>query len=190
MAVNDSSGCCPIATATYANCPAALNANGSKIAGRVGFGPGAVTSTIDGFEFNTDFLLAATYQDSWDGTGSRGVAPVNYCDVQVQSLTLATDTKQVTTNLGLTGLTKCTYIAKLAADKGALAFKLDKADFSKFQMHYVEWADSEMTFMPAVSASPGYFGTYTASTYPMPLYGTYPAGANAQTKQSWNFNGG
>jgi hypothetical protein len=59
--VNDSSGCCPIATATYANCPAALNSNGSKIAGRVGFGPGAVTSTIDGFEFNTDFLLAATY---------------------------------------------------------------------------------------------------------------------------------
>jgi len=87
-------------------------------------------------------------------------------------------------------LTKCTYIVKIAADMGALAFKLDQADFSKFQMHYVEWADSEMKFLPAVSASPGYFGTYTANTFPMPLFGTYPAGANAATKQSWNFNGG
>ena len=39
-----------------------------------------------------------------------------------------------------------------------------------------------MTFVPSVSSTPGYFGTYAPSTFPMPLKGSYSG--------AWTFNGG
>lgn len=45
-----------------------------------------------------------------------------------------------------------------------------------------------MTFVPAVSATPGYLGTYTAKTFPMPIKSTYPVGSI--TPESYTYNGG
>ena len=63
-----SSGCCPSAALTNTNCAVGIGNDGTsdtKITGRVAYGPGAVLSTFDGFEWNIDFVLAATYQDSF-----------------------------------------------------------------------------------------------------------------------------
>ena len=87
IAADNSSGCCPSGAAlANGNCAIAITAGGTKIALRVGYGPNADATSVDGFNFNTDFLLASTYQDSWDGTpGTRAAAPANYCDVQVST---------------------------------------------------------------------------------------------------------
>ena len=87
-------------------------------------------------------------------------------------------------------MTKCTYFINVAANKGAPAFKLTNAAFKKFQLHYVEWAASEMTFVPETSTGPGFLGTYTANTFPMPIKTTYPAGTTGAAVKSWTFNGG
>jgi hypothetical protein len=95
VAADNGSGCCPDTGLTNANCAIAIKSDGSKIALRIGYGGGAIASTLDGFNFNTDFLLASTYQDSWDGIGSRGTAPANYCDVQVATAIPSTKTTAI-----------------------------------------------------------------------------------------------
>jgi hypothetical protein len=62
-------------------------------------------------------------------------------------LTALAETKDLSTLQGLTGLTKCTYIVTVAAEKGAPAFKLKDANYFEFQFHYVEWANIDMTYM-------------------------------------------
>ena len=64
-AASDSSGCCPSAALTNTNCPVGVGTSDTKITGRVAYGPGAVSSMFDGSEWNIDFVLAATYQDSF-----------------------------------------------------------------------------------------------------------------------------
>ena len=64
LTLGDSSGCCPTATLDNSNCGVGIGNDGSsdtKIAGRVAFGPEAVSSMFDGFDWNIDFVLAATY---------------------------------------------------------------------------------------------------------------------------------
>ena len=93
-----------------------------------------------------------------------------YCDVQVQSLANST-AKDVTTTAGLKNTTKCTYFIIVAADKGAPSFKLTTLGYYKFQLHYVEWASTDMTFI----ATNLYMGTVAAvDTFPMPVKNTYP----------------
>ena len=47
-----------------------------------------------------------------------------------------------------------------------------------------------MKFLPAASATPGYMGTYTANTFPMPLKSVYPIGATGANDLSYTYNGG
>jgi hypothetical protein len=61
-AASDSSGCCPSSNpAIFTECPVGVGTSDTKITGRVAYGPGAVLSTFDGFDWNIDFILAATY---------------------------------------------------------------------------------------------------------------------------------
>ena len=87
IAANNGSGCCPATALTNANCAITVKAGPAKVTLRVGYGGGAISTTVDGFNFNLDFLLASTYQDSFSGTGTRANAPLNYCDVQVTTAT-------------------------------------------------------------------------------------------------------
>jgi len=68
----------------------------------------------------------------------------------------------------------------VAAGIGAPAFKLTAADNYAWQFHFFEWmADSHILQVTAVTASPGFYGTY--STYfPSPISeADYPSsGAN------------
>lgn len=43
-----------------------------------------------------------------------------------------------------------------------------------------------MKFMPTASATPGWMGTYTASTFPMPLKTVYPVGATGPADLSFS----
>jgi len=49
-----------------------------------------------------------------------------------------------------------------------------------------------MKFIPAASATPGFMGTYTADTFPMPLKSVYPIGTTPGTANdlSYTYNGG
>lgn len=182
---NDSSGCCTSAQITDGNCPCAVKPTTTKIPSRVAYGPGT-GSQVDGNDFNLDFILASTYQDSFSGTGTRATAPNNYCDVQVKTATDSTKQTFLTTQ-GFTGKTKCTYIFIVAATKGAPAFKLTQADFTMFQLHYVEWVQSEITFLPETFTTPSFLGSYTPNTFPMPLKGTYPPGTSGAQLLSWTY---
>ena len=81
---------------------------------------------------NVDFVLASMYQDSWNGTGTRGNPPANYCDKQIQKLDLNVKKAEITTTQGLNGLTKCTYFINVAANAGAPAFKITTLGYWKF----------------------------------------------------------
>jgi hypothetical protein len=47
-----------------------------------------------------------------------------------------------------------------------------------------------MKFIPAASATPGFMGTYTADTFPMPLKSVYPIGTTGLSDLSYTYNGG
>jgi hypothetical protein len=137
---------------------------------------GADTATASvNLMINVDFVLASTYQDSFSGTGTRGTAPANYCDQQIWALD-GTAMPTITTNQGLTGLTKCTYFLNVAADKGAPAFTITNLDYWKFQLHYAEWSGTDMAnkFL-TTNKFTGTVTTAQTSVYPSPIRGTYPA---------------
>lgn len=84
---------------------------------------------------------------------------------------------------------KCTYIFTVAANKGAPAFKLDRADWQKFQLHFFEYPQTTpLLQIGATSVTPGFYGEYdsaltggetnaVAKYYPSPLsnaQGDYP----------------
>lgn len=70
------------------------------------------------------------------------------------------------------GTKKCTYIILSAAGNGAPAFIVKEistpADFT-FDLHFAEWKDSDITFMPVSGNSSPFYGNYDANTYPNPL---------------------
>jgi hypothetical protein len=88
------------------------------------------------------------------------------------------------TRQGLTGLTKCTYFVKVAANKGAPAFQITNLDYWKFQLHYAEWSSADMTSDNFISTNV-YFGTVSdADTFPSPFQTTYSP-ASTDFKLEW-----
>jgi len=174
---NEHTGC--FAAATTAAAASFVSGAGNAVTPNrlywSGAGANYAADIAAGPMISIDFLLAATFQDSFTGTGTRTAAPANYCDKQVQSLADSTAV-DVTTTQGLKNTTKCTYFIIVAADKGAPSFKLTTLGYYKFQLHYVEWASTDMTFI----ATNTYMGTVAAaSTFPMPVKNTYPASGTA-----------
>ena len=170
---NDSSGCF-LSVANAAG--SVLVWNGvSEIANRIKYiGNAAYDITITE-QLSVDFALAATYQDSYSGTGTRTSAPGNYCDQQYVNLTSMGDSKTLMTTKGLTGLTKCTYFIKVDADKGAPAFKITTLDYWKFQLHYAEWSSGDMTANNFL-VSNNYVGSIALTgVFPSPFWTTYPS---------------
>ena len=166
-AANDSSGCF-ISVAAAANCALVWN-GASPIANRIKYIGNSVYATSIAQPLNIDFVLAATYQDSYSGTGTRTAAPGNYCDQQLTILTEVGANKTLMTTEGLTGLTKCTYFVRVAADKGAPAFKITILDYWKFQLHYLEWSSADMTTNNYINTNM-YVGTIShADTFPSPF---------------------
>ena len=107
---------------------------------------------------HTDLIVASTNQKSWDGTtGTRTTdiaaavttpANGNYCDkirhdatTRTESYTFITTGGASASNAGLAGKNKCTYIYTVDKGQGAPAFKLVKADFMDFQLHFLEYAE-------------------------------------------------
>lgn len=144
------------------------------------------TDTAAAVMIGVDFALASTFQDSWDGTGTRAAAPSNYCDVQVKTISQKGAGVSFVTTQGLAGTTKCTYIIKVAATMGAPSFIISKLDYWKFQLHYVEWSSADMTGSAWLTTNK-YVGTVTANTYPQPIHATYPAGAAANDDLKFDF---
>lgn len=129
---------------------------------------GAVTNVP---RVHTDLAVASTNQLSWDGvTGTRANAVNDYCDKQYHTATAATETYTFRTINGLSGSTKCTYMFMAAAGIGAPAFKLVKADWMLFQLHFFEWAtDTTIKQIGATSVTPGFYGAYPTHWYPSPI---------------------
>jgi len=172
----------PVLIATGANAPATNRL--FWFTGTWAVNSGAGTDSVSWI--NVDFALATTYQDSFSGTGTRTAAPANYCDVQITALDATTTNKDLVTTQGLNGLTKCTYIIKVAADKGAPAFTIKNLDYWKFQLHYAEWSGADMA--SKFLSTNIYVGTISQTdTYPIPIKGTYPVGngVTAITTLNW-----
>jgi hypothetical protein len=73
---------------------------------------------------------------------------------------------------------------KSAAGGGAPSFKITHLDFNAFQMHYAEWADTDITAFLATGA---YVGTVEADTFPSPFAVAYPAaGATPALINQWD----
>ena len=146
---------------------------------------------------HTDLIVAATGQLSWDGTNNRdeaisgcanGGTGICYCDRHYFKATgadAATSSYQFVTRSGgsalqhFTGYKKCTYIFTVSAGKGAPAFKLDRADFQAFQLHFFEYPETTpLLKMTLRSATPGFYGDYDSD-------GTkYGAGVSCGTGES------
>jgi hypothetical protein len=189
-AAGDNTGCGTAINAIAAN-PVLVDATNAPSTNRLfWFTANWATSSGAGTDkvnwINVDFALASTYQDSFSGTGTRGTAPVNYCDVQITALDATTTMKDLVTVQGLTGLTKCTYFINVAADKGAPAFTITNLDFWAFQLHYAEWSGEDMAskFL-TTNLYVGTIAAAAANIYPIPIKGTYPAGGTAITTLNW-----
>jgi hypothetical protein len=128
-------------------------------------------------QLNVDFVLASTYQDSYIGTGTRGTAGANYCDVQITTLDASTTSKDLVTNNGLNGITKCTYFINVSAGKGAPAFTITNLDYWKFQLHYAEWSGVDLgSKFLSTNVFVGTIPTTAANIYPSPIKVAYPTG--------------
>lgn len=122
--------------------------------------------------WNDDFILAATYQDSYaGGTATRANIPNQYCDVQTINLPTKETNYTFVTRNGFVGTSKCTHLITVPAAIGAPSFSLVRAEFTNFQFQWSEWDVSSMpsgAFLPAVSQAPSYLGTYTGN-FPNPI---------------------
>ena len=106
---------------------------GTLIPNRINYIAGANYAADIASQLSIDFVLAATYQDSWDGTSIRQTPPLNYCHRQLTTLTTAAKiSDNILTRYGLTGLTKCTYFIKADMGAGAPAFRVTKSDYYKY----------------------------------------------------------
>lgn len=103
------------------------------------FGATATAGALAMPTWHTDLVLATTYQLSLVAAATRVTA--DYCDTQVQAFTAAADAAVTRSTMpGLIGKTKCSYIVTVAAGAGAPSFKVTKAEFMAFQLHFLEWA--------------------------------------------------
>ena len=106
------------------------------------------------------------------------------------------------------GRKKCTYIytistkdtsSTLTGTTYAPGFKLSKADWTKFQLHFLEWADVRTSGLATdnpdhlkiqrvtpANTVPGYYGTYN-EYYPSPIKGSnnYPNQCHSSPCTGW-----
>jgi len=116
---------CCAAVSAAAECAGIWNGV-AAIANRIQYAAGANYAADITHLLSIDFVLAATYQDSWDGTGSRPNEPGAYCDVQITLLLQPKEvSKALVTRNGLNGLTKCTYFGKVTNFVEGIGFKLE-----------------------------------------------------------------
>lgn len=177
--------------------------------------PWATASSAGEPAVHNDIIVASTNQKSWDGatpTTRFGTGDTNYCDkirydatANTESYTFVTSGGSPTPTespFGLMGKTKCTYIFSIDKTKGAPAFKIIKADFMAFQLHFLEYAEIDhkdygLRKITPVSAAPGHYGAYDtagAQFYPSPIairtatpaQSVYPPGASSTENIAWN----
>ena len=112
-----------------------------------------------------DFILAAQYQTSYKGTGTRGAN--EFCDAFRSELrTTDTAAKLISTKKGLNGSTKCTYMLIGKSAFGAPSFEITKATYQNFQLQWIEFDTSLMTgkaVLPETSTTPYWLGAYPTS---------------------------
>lgn len=79
-------------------------------------------------------------------------------------------------NIG--ALYKCTYKFEVAADAGAPSFKVKESTFVKFNLHWLEFENAQLTSSVAeTSANPWNLGDVTGK-WPMPIKKYMSAGSN------------
>jgi hypothetical protein len=134
----------------------------------------AMAAGLNTIVFNDDFILASTYQDSFQRTSSssiRGTVPNNYCDTQRMTFTATTDTYTFIATQGLTGQKKCTHFVQVNAGIGGPGIEMIRADWANFQFQWSEFDIAAMAsgaFLPLTTQSPVYLGAYEAN-FPNPI---------------------
>lgn len=116
-----------------------------------------------------DFVLASTVQGSVATFGAPRVAASAWCDPMIVTFSNPGESQDIVSGEGLKGTTKCTYIIRTGTALGATggpAFSVKGINSILtnnllFDLHFAEWRNADVSYLPVDSQSPNFLGYYT-----------------------------
>lgn len=110
-------------------------------------------------------LLASLYNPAETSTTTRTADGTVWCDTYETILKADKTEAVLSTNQGLNGHSKCTYLIQTLSGSQAPQFKITSADYVNFLVQWVEWADSSYGFTTAGKLTGGDMANYHIGAY-------------------------